>query len=291
LLSLVAGALLAEGALHPFRRALIPAAIDREELQVKADGASLANVSIAAQDGVALQAWYLRPQHGIGDAVILFHGMGDNRFGMTGYADLFLRHGYSVLMPDSRALGESGGAIATYGLLESNDIRRWFEWLTAAQLSRCVYGFGESMGAAQLLYSLRAEPHFCAVDVECPFATFREIAYDRMGQRFHTGPWLGRTLLRPMVESAFLYARWKYAVDLQQVSPEGSAAATQVPVFLIHGQNDNNIPIRHSKRIAAKNSRAVLWEVPNTGHCGAIDTAPLEFENRLVGWFKSHGRS
>ena len=49
------------------------------------------------------------------------------------------------------------------------------------------------MGAAQLLQSLDTHPHFCAVAAESPFANFREIAYDRMGQPFHLGPWVGRS--------------------------------------------------------------------------------------------------
>ena len=102
-----------------------------------------------------------------------------------------------------------------------------------------------------------------------------------MGQAFHAGPWLGRTILRPLVESAFLYAKWKYGLDLRLVSPEDAVAATKVPVLLIHGQNDTNIPIRHSRRIAAHNPNVILWEVPNAQHADAIGAAPQEFQGRL----------
>ena len=284
----VAGAVIAEGALHPLRRMLTPAAISQEQIQAKDDDATIADVSITAADGVSLQAWYLHPEDTDGNAVILLHGLGDNRLGMTDYADLFLHHGYNVLMPDARAHGNSGGTIATYGLLEADDIRRWFDWLNTNQHANCVYGLGESMGAAQILNSLRSEPHFCAVAAECPFATFREAAYERVGQHFHTGPWLGRTILRPVVESAFLYTDWKYGLDIQKVSPEEAVGATKVPVFLIHGQEDTNLPIRHSLRILARNPKVVLWEVPNTGHSNAIDTHPHELETRLTDWFAGH---
>src|SRR5262249_11952999 len=151
-----------------------------------------------------LWGWELRPENDRGDAVILLHGLGDNRAGMAGYADLLALHGYSVLMPDARAHGASGGAIATFGVLEAGDIQRWFEWLNRAQHPRCIYAFGESMGAAQALQALQTEPRFCAVAAESSFSTFREIAYDRMGQHFNAGPWVGRTVLRPLVEAAFL---------------------------------------------------------------------------------------
>lgn len=287
-LSLLAGAFVTEGTLHPGRRSLST----KDEMQAQGiarnSNSELTDVAITASDGANLSAWSIRPRKRNGKAVILLHGLSDNRLGMIGYAELLLEHGFSILMPDARAHGASGGQLATYGLLESGDIRRWFDWLQQQQHPSCIFGFAESMGAAQLLQSLQSEPHFCAVAAESPFSTFREIAYDRVGQFFHTGPWLGRTVLRPVVEVAFGYARWKYKMNFEQVSPERIVATTKVPVLLIHGQNDSNIPIRHSRRIAADNPTLVLWEVPNADHCGAITTAHQELERKLTDWFNSH---
>jgi pimeloyl-ACP methyl ester carboxylesterase len=126
------------------------------------------------------------------------------------------------------------------------------------------------------------------VAAESSFSSFREIAYDRMGQPLNLGPWFGQTISRPVVEFAFLYARLKYRLDMQQVSPENAVAATAVPVLLIHGEIDSNIPLRHSLRIQARNSSAVLWEVPNADHCGAISVAPQQFEQKLIAHFVPH---
>ena len=147
---------------------------------------------------------------------------------------------------------------------------------------------GESMGAAQLLQALRSTQDFCAVAVESPFSSFREIAYERVGQFFHSGPWLGRYLLRPVIEMAFHYAHWRYKLDFERISPEEMIQASKVPVLLIHGQQDRNIPARHSRRIAAMNPGVSLWEVAGADHCGAINVAHEEFERRLMAWFESH---
>ena len=248
----------------------------------------LSDIQIAAADGTILKGWSFHPKNNNAKAVILLHGLSDNRLGMVGYAEIFLDRGFNVLMPDARAHGVTGGQLATYGLLEADDIRRWFNWMQQNEHPTCTYGFGESMGAAQLLQSLEAEPYFCAVAAESPFSSFREIAYDRVGQFFHTGPWLGRTLLRPVVDVAFSYAKLKYKMDFEQISPEAKVATTKVPVLLIHGQIDSNIPVRHSRRIAAKQPSASLWEVANANHCGAISTSPREFEQRLAHWFEDH---
>jgi pimeloyl-ACP methyl ester carboxylesterase len=283
--SAVAGIFVADGTLHPARRPLTQQ--DESTMRTIAHqlNSTLEDVSITTPDAVTLGAWTIHPHSTNGNAVILLHGLADNRIGMTGYAQLFLANGFIVLLPDARAHSSSDGQLATYGLLERHDIHQWFDFITAQDHPHCIFGFAESMGAAELLQSLTAEPRFCAVAAESSFSNFHEIAYDRMGQPFHLGPWFGRTLFRPIVEFAFLRARWKYHLDMQQVSPEGSVATTTVPVLLIHGQIDSNIPLRHARRIQARNPKAILWEVPNTDHCGAISAAPQEFNRRLLAWF------
>jgi len=286
--TVIAGILLAEVTVHPGRNVQRPEDEMRMRRAAQQYRYDLADVAVVAQDGATLRAWSIRPPNDNGNAVILLHGLGDNRTGMTGYAELLLSHGFRVLMPDARAHGVSGGNLATFGLLETDDIRRWLDWLQQNDHPSCVFGLGESMGAAQLLQSLQTEARFCAVVAESPFASFREIGYDRVGQRFNTGPWLGRTVLRPIVEFAFLYARLKYKLNFDQVSPEDAIARTKVPIFLIHGKADSNIPVRHAELIATRNPGISLWEVPNADHCGARSTAPEEFSDKVQSWFASH---
>jgi hypothetical protein len=54
----------------------------------------------------------------------------------------------------------SGGDLATFGLLESDDIHRWLDWIEQNDKPLCVFGLGESMGAALLLQSLQSETRF-----------------------------------------------------------------------------------------------------------------------------------
>lgn len=279
------GVFLAEAALHPAPRPLTDEQRSSIQQAARSLNADLEDVSIVVSDGIRLRGWILHPRAGNGDAVILLHGVADNRAGVNGYGQILLAHGFTVLLPDARAHGASEGQIATYGLLERNDIREWFRYLNDHGRPGCIFGFGESMGAAQLLQSLGTGVHFCGVAAESPFANFREIAYDRMGQPFHLGAWFGRTVFRPMVEFAFLRARSKYGLDMDEISPERAASATKVPILLVHGQVDRNIPVRHSRRIHEKAPQTQLWEVPGADHCGAISVAPKEFEQRLVAWF------
>ncbi len=224
--------LLCEATLHPQHKNL------NEKMQAAAEGvakdakSSLEAINISSFDSAKLSAWLFRAPDAKGGTVILFHGSGDNRAGMLGYVPMFLRHQYNVLVPDSRAHGQSGGELATFGIKESQDLNRWVDWLSSQKIPGCVYGLGESMGAAILLQALPTEPRFCAAVAESPFSSFREVAYDRMGQRFGSGAWMGRTLFRPLIFEAFLDARLQYHVDFEKASPAKEVAMTRVPILL-----------------------------------------------------------
>jgi len=78
---------------------------------------------------------------------------------------------------------------------------------------------------------------------------------------------------------------------MEDASPERAVVNSKVPVLLIHGLNDQNIPPYHSDLIEAKNpDSVVVWNVPGAVHTGAYEAAPEEFERRVLGWFAAHSK-
>jgi pimeloyl-ACP methyl ester carboxylesterase len=265
---------------------------DYEERNVRAaareNSVEFRDAEIAAADGVALRGWYLHPREANGDAVILLHGITENRMEMYPYAKWLVENHYTVLMPDSRHHGDSGG-LTTYGIREVDDTRRWLDWMEKQEPARCVYGLGESMGAMTLLLALPQEHRFCAIVGESASASFREEAYVRMGRAFGTGPWLGGTVFRPTLEVGILYVRLRYGLNLNSVAPEEAVVGVRTPVLLIHGLEDTKVPPYHSDWIQARNPAAItVWKVPGAIHTGAYAAAPEEFKRRVLGWFAEH---
>jgi dipeptidyl aminopeptidase/acylaminoacyl peptidase len=275
-------------ALHPPSHPIT----SNEERNVRAaaqkDSIVFQDVELKASDHAVLRAWFMRPHDSNGNVVILLHGVSDNRLGMYGYGKWLLANHYLVLLPDARGHSLSSG-LATYGLREAADIHRWVDWIETTEHPHCVFGLGESMGAAQLLQSLPHQSRFCAVVAESPFATFREVAYARFGREFGTGPWLGKTFFRPTVDAGFLYVRLRYGLNMEEASPAHAVEGSKIPILLIHGLSDRNIPNYHSDMIQSHNPEAVVvWRVPGAGHTGAHTAAPEEFERRVLGWFSTH---
>jgi pimeloyl-ACP methyl ester carboxylesterase len=130
------------------------------------------------------------------------------------------------------------------------------------------------------------------VAVESPFSTAREMSYERVSSPLHFGPWFGRTVGRPAIWSAVVYAHLRYRINLLQPNPLQAVAHSTVPVLLIHGEADRNIAPRHSQLIAAAApDHSELWLVPHASHTMAWAVANREFEGRLLGWFATHKRT
>jgi len=276
----ISGIVLCESTIRVPRRPVLASSIP---------GASRGEVQITAADGAILHAWLFTPENANGNSVIVLHGISDTRMGALGLARLFAANHYTVLTPDSRGHGESGGELVTYGLREADDVHRWVDWLIASKHPRNVFGMGESLGAGILLQSLACEHRFSAIVAEAPFADFERVAVDRVAQRISAPPDLARMLARPIVWSGFFYARARYGVELSNLSPESVVRVTSTPTLLIHGTADTNIYPSHSLALAASNPHYVaLWLVPGARHTAAFSAAPQEFPRRVLGWFADH---
>jgi uncharacterized protein len=247
-------------------------------------GATKDDFTAIARDGVTLRGWKVRPRETNGDWIILFHGVSDNRTGTLGVAEILLRHAYNVVMMDSRAQGESGGALATYGYLERYDTVAITDALFKSEKVRHLGEFGISMGAAIALQSAAIEPRIEAVGGEDPFANLREVSYDYAG--LSLSELLGKTLFRPASYFAMQEASRMGGFQPDDVSPEKAVAARAFPVLLICGTRDTRIPCRHAERIyrAARGPKE-LWMVKGAGHASALGWAPQEYESRVIRFF------
>ncbi len=186
-------------ALHPARRVLNSQEIAEASAVFDRAGATHEDFSVAAADGASLRGWLAYPAGEPANMprnwVLLFHGVADNRMGVLGFADFLLRHGYGVVMMDSRAQGESGGTQATYGWQERGDVKNIVNQLETRFPVQAVFELGVSMGAGIALESAAYDSRIAGVVAEAPFCSLREASYDYVG--LHESPLLGRIFFGP----------------------------------------------------------------------------------------------
>jgi hypothetical protein len=253
---------------------------------IERTGALKEDFNVRAPDGVQLRGWKIRPTSPNSDWVLLMHGVSDNRTGVLGPAEFLLRHGFSVVMMDSRAHGVSGGTMATYGWKERYDTVAINNALYSTEKVRHLYALGVSMGASIALQSAAIDPRIERVVAEDPFANLREVSYDYAGMEL--SPLLGKTIFRPVTIIALHQAEKEGGFKADDVSPEKAVAERPFPILLICGTRDHRIPCRHAERIyKAALGPKELWIVKGARHASALGYAPAEYERRVIAFFGS----
>jgi len=281
--AVLVGYVVGPSALHPQR--LNPERVQQAQEMLLRTNTLAEDFEVKTRDGFDLRGWKIRTPNTTGDWVILFHGVSDNRTGVLGAAELLLRHGFSVVMMDSRAHGMSGGDMATYGWKERFDTVAIVDALYATENVRRLFALGVSMGAAIALQSAGIEPRIEGVVAEDPFADLREVSYDYAGLR--AWPWLGKTFLRPAALAAMYSMSKAGGFNPNEVSPAKAVAERPFAVLLICGTRDTTIPCRHAERIyEAAQGPKELWIVPEAAHASALGQDPVNYEKRVVGFFE-----
>ena len=284
LVAAVVGWLTAPAFLHPIKRPLSPDLIRQADASFKHVGAHREDFNVRAPDGAMLYGWKVVPSQPNGNWVLAFHGVADNRVGIVGQSEVLLRAGYSIVMMDARAHGDSEGAMATYGWLERNDTRTIVDALVSTEHPTHILALGESMGAGIALQSAGVDSRIEAVVAEAPFASLREASYDYAGLQEY--PLLGKTLFAPGAWLMLARGQSIAGFSAANVSPENAVASRAVPVLLICDGADTTLPCRHAERIyAAARGTKSLWIVRGAYHTGALGYQPAEFERRVLQFF------
>jgi dipeptidyl aminopeptidase/acylaminoacyl peptidase len=282
------GLILSNMSLHPKRKTLSQSHALTFKKQFEPI-AIIEDASVLASDRIVLRGWYVVPRHWNGRVVLLLHGLSDNRMGMVGYAEFLSKEGYSVVMPDLRAHGNSEGSLESYGFYESGDVKTWVDSILRKLGVKSIFGLGESLGAAILLQSLSKENRFSAVVAESSFCDFRTISYERIGQLIGCGPMGAKIFFVPMVETGLAAVRLMHNLDLATISPLRAVSRTRTPILFIHGLADQNIPVSNSRKLLKSAlAPAELWEVANAGHSASYGRSPTEFKARVLGWFQKY---
>jgi pimeloyl-ACP methyl ester carboxylesterase len=211
--------------LHPVRRPVTSRpALPHRDLEVDSGG-------------VKLKGWYFPAELPVQPrvTVVFLHGLSENRESGTWIAEKLVPVGFDVAVFDSRAHGDSGGDTCTYGYFEKRDLSRILDQLGAAR----VVLVGASLGAAVALQEAPDDPRVVAVVASGGFSDLETIARERLG-RLATGAQVGEMLAAAEREGRF---------EVAKVSPLEAARRIQVPVLVVHGDDDPKISFQHSRRI------------------------------------------
>ena len=240
-------------------------------------GLDFEEVEFRTLDGVNLSGWYLPPSNGA--AVVLVHGAGSTRSGVLDHAEALAGGGYGVLLFDVRGHGRSGGRAMEFGWYGDLDVGAAVSFLDRRPEVEAIGAVGLSMGGEEVIGAAATDGRIGAVVAEG--ATNRTAA-DKAWQSEVYG-------LRGSVQELLDHLTFGFADLLTEAKPpislqDATALVAPRPMLLI-AAGEVADEGHTARRLAEAAPEAVaIWEVPGSGHVGALDTDPDGWERTVLGF-------
>jgi alpha-beta hydrolase superfamily lysophospholipase len=236
-------------------------------------------ITIASPSGSQLKGWYIAGRPG-GGAVVLLHGVHANRLSMVRRARLFKAAGFSVLLFDFQAHGESPGRRITFGRLEGLDAAAAVAFVRARAPGERVGAVGSSLGGAAAVLG----PAPLAVDALVLESVYPEIGAAIANRiRVVLGPTIGAVVAPPTA--------WLFEVVLPpflgvrpaELRPIDHMARITAPLLMaIGGRDDRTTPAEALAMFARAPEPKTLWVVEGMGHWDLEGFAPEPYRTRVL---------
>lgn len=235
-------------------------------------------------------AWYIP---GKGTTWFIFvHGNGMTRRDGLRMLPPLVEAGLPVLVPtyrnDEGAPANKSGRL-TYGKEEWRDLESAVDYALANGAENVVLE-GLSMGGAVVSAFMRESPlafRVIGVIFDAPLLDFEAaVEFQAKDERL---PLIGLPLPLTLLNSAEYLAERRFGIDWDYT--RYFPGPRPGPILLIHGIEDEDVPIATSDKLAALHPEAIFdyWRVPGAGHVEAWNVDPAEYERRMLAFLTSIG--
>ena len=146
---------------------------------------------------------------------------------------------------------------------------------------------GFSMGAATSIMAAAEEPRIAAVVADSPYADATDLIAREAARKTPIPLWL----MPIFIPTTKLMAKGIYGIDIGELAPERSVERLEYPILVIHGTEDQRIPLDHGERVVkAAEAGSFLWRALGVDHVDAFLTYPDEYVDRVTEYFGSRFR-
>ena len=227
-----------------------------------------------------IKGWVLTGSQERG-AVLLTHGIRSNRRSMLGRARLLFENGYSVLLIDLQAHGESAGERLTFGYREADSVVAATRYARELWPDKKLAIVGTSLGGAAAIFAANRQRADAYV-LEAVYSSLRDAAENRL--RIKLGP-VGAALAPLLLWQTSMQLGF-HADELSAVDRVGDLKA---PVLVIAGEKDSRTTLADSQALfASAGEPKLLWVVPNARHQDFHRFAGTEYSHRLLRFLDLH---
>lgn len=237
-------------------------------------------ISIERADAGDVSGWFLpgKPDHA---GILLLHSLRADKSSMLGRARFLQEAGYSVLLIDLQAHGETRGDLITFGYLESRDAFDALQYLRKRLPGQPTGALGVSLGGAATLLGV-APLDVDALILEEVYSSIEQAVENRIAIRLSG---FG-TALAPLL-------LWQLEPRLQipakSLSPMSAIPFIKSPVMIIGGSADRHTLLSETEAIfRAAPEPKELWVVEGAAHEDLHQFSPEKYQDKVLGFFRKH---
>jgi pimeloyl-ACP methyl ester carboxylesterase len=282
----------------PIMTAVGPRAPYAKKMQESADwfmNRNPQNVYITSYDGLKLHAYYLVADNAKG-TVLLMHGYHSS--GLRDFAciyEYFYNQGYTVLLPDQRAHGQSEGKFLTFGVRERFDCRDWINWLN--NRPECtdikseskllpIWIMGISMGSATVMYTAGFDlpKNVQGIIADCGYTRPLEMIKLSVFRDYHLITWT-------MLPVANILTKLFCGFGMREASTKKAFKTNQKPILFVHGSNDMYVPYKMSIQNYKLCTAPKDMLTTKATHALSFVTAPELYKKKLHEFMQKIGNS
>ena len=236
-------------------------------------------MTLQSESGSNIATWYIQTENSHA-TVILLHQIRSDRRSMLSRARLLLKAGFSIVMIDFQAHGESPGEMITAGYKESHDVRAAVEFARKKNPDHRIGIVGCSLGGAATLMASPLE--IDAVVLEAVYPTISEAIHNRIAIRM--GPL--SYILSPALTVQMPFRMGVSASDLR---PIDYVSEIGCPVLVLAGELDRHTTLDESRRIfaAAKEPKEMVV-FDGAAHVDFLKFASEKYEKPVVKFLVEH---
>lgn len=234
------------------------------------------DVSFKSKNGNVLSGWFIQGDVEKG-GILLLHGVRSNRLQMLNRAKFLNDAGYSVLLFDFQAHGESIGNNITFGYLESVDAEAGFAFLKSKIKDIGVIGVSLG-GASALLGSVATQSK--ALVLESVYPSLEEAILNRLNIRFGK---FGAFLL-PLLS---VQIKPRLGFEVEALQPIKKISDVSSALLIIAGELDRHTTLAQSQNLFDRaKSKKEFWIVKGAGHINYDKYQPIEYKERVLKFFE-----
>lgn len=236
------------------------------------------DVFIKSGDGLKLHATYF-PGKQEGKIVICFHGYTSegmkDYIGLSGY---YLERGYSMLLVDERAHGQSEGTYIGFGCKDRWDALKWIEWViqTCGEQVQILL-HGTSMGGATVLMTsgLLLPGQVKGIISDCAFTSPKYVFTHVLHSMYHLPAF-------PLIPITDWINKKQAGYGMDECNAAREVRKAKVPILMIHGEADTFVPVSMCQEIYNNcASPKKLLVVPGAAHAESYYKDTENYEKAL----------